>query len=307
MNQIGSRGDRNCEGGSSRVEDLRRDGAIVLRGVIDAAWRDKIAAAIERDMQDPGPFFHDYQVGKGRFHGNSVCWLRHEELADYVFDSPLPALAATLLRSDRVNLLYDQLFIKEPGTDAPTPWHHDHCVWPLDGDDVISFWLALDPVDAGNGRVEFVRGSHRWDGLFQPHSFTKSAIDYPIDPRLRPMPDIDADRGRFDIVGWDMKPGDIVAFFSRTVHGAGGNASSGRRRRGYTVRYCGANVTYDTSLNFMPALRNPDLRHGDRLDSDKFPVVWSCGRPGRRPPPDAMRRLVGLALQPGPIQAPAGN
>jgi ectoine hydroxylase-related dioxygenase (phytanoyl-CoA dioxygenase family) len=282
---------------AAAIDALRRDGAVMLEGVIDPDWRHQIGLAIERDMRDPGPFFHDYQVQKGRFHGNSVCWLRHPELADYVFGSPLPELAARLLRTGKVNLLYDQLFIKEPGTDTPTPWHHDHCVWPLRGDDVISFWLALDPVDAANGRVEFVRGSHRWDGLFQPNSFTKSAIDYPLDPRFKPMPDISAARDRFDIVGWNMAPGDVIAFYSRTVHGAGGNGTLARRRRGYTVRYCGETVVYDTSYEFMPALNNPDLRHGDHLDSDLFPVAWRDGRPGSRPSPAAMQRLLILASQ----------
>jgi ectoine hydroxylase-related dioxygenase (phytanoyl-CoA dioxygenase family) len=279
------------------TDALHRDGALVFRNVVDADLRRRIAVAIERDMRDPGPFFHNYQVEKGRFHGNSLCWLRHTELADCVFDSSLPELAARLLRASKVNLLYDQLFIKEPGTDTPTPWHHDHCVWPLKGDDVLSFWLALDSVDATNGRVEFVRGSHRWEGLFQPHSFTNSAISYPIDPRFRPMPDIDGDRQRYDIVTWDMEPGDVVAFYSRTVHGAGGNGTTARRRRGYTVRYCGDSVTYDTSYKFMPALTNPDLHHGDPLDSDMFPIVWQNGKPAGRPSSRAVERLLTLASE----------
>jgi len=260
-----------------QAEAYRNDGAVCLRGLVDPGWLPRLAQAIERDMADPGPLFHNYEVKNGRFHGNSVCWLRHPEFADYVFDSGLPAAAAALLGARKVNLLYDQLFIKEPGTDAKTPWHHDHCVWPLRGRQVISFWLALDRVDASNGRVEFVRGSHLWDGLFQPHSFSKSAISYPLDPRFRPMPDIDAARAEHTILTWDLEPGDVVAFSSRTVHGAGPNLAGGRRRRGYTVRYCGDDVAYDTSYRFMPALNNPDLAPGDPLDSDLYPVVWRDG------------------------------
>jgi hypothetical protein len=275
------------------IEAFRRDGAVCLRSVIGPEWFAPLAKAIERDIADPGPFFHNYQVEKGRFHGNSVVWVRHPEFADYAFDSPLPELAAAFLGADRLNLLYDQLFVKEPGTSAPTPWHHDHCVWPIAGQQVISFWLALDPVDAGNGRVEFVKGSHLWDGLFQPESFSKSALSYPKDPRLKPMPDINAKRDEYEILTWDMEPGDLVVFTSRTVHGAGPNDSM-RRRRGYTVRYCGDDVTYDTSFAHVPYLRNPELKTGDRLDSALFPLVWKDGSRTARPVPPRMEDLIAL-------------
>jgi ectoine hydroxylase-related dioxygenase (phytanoyl-CoA dioxygenase family) len=276
----------------AEVQAFRRDGVACLRGVVGASWLDRLAEAAERDIRDPGPFWHRYETSSGRFHGNSVCWIRHKEFEDYVFDSPLPELAAALTGSEKINLLYDQLFIKEPGTNAPTPWHHDHCVWPLLGQQVVSFWLALDRVDSGNGRVEYVKGSHRWEGLMQPQSFTKSAITYEPDPRFIPGPDIEGNRDRYDIVSWDLEPGDVVAFYSRTFHGAGTMVESTRRRRGYTVRYCGDDVTYDPSFKFMPALRNPELGPGDPLDSKLFPVVWKAGQRPPRPTAPAIEELL---------------
>jgi ectoine hydroxylase-related dioxygenase (phytanoyl-CoA dioxygenase family) len=269
---------------ASTIKELELAGATCLRGVVSDAWRSRIADAIEADIRDPGPNRHNYQIRKGRFHGNSVCWPRHPDLMDYVFNSPLPEIAARLLGSEKINLLYDQLFIKEPGTEAPTPWHHDHCVWPLKGHQVISFWLALDRVDEVSGRVEFVAGSHRWEGLFQPEPFAKGGFGGERDPRFKPMPNIAEHRSRYEIIGWNLEPGDVVAFFSRTVHGASGNAATDRRRRGYTARYCGDDVTYDTTFKCPPWLVNPALADGDALDSDLFPVVWSNGK--RSPPPD---------------------
>jgi len=292
------------------MQALQRDGAVCLRNVIDQTWLDRLAVAVERDIADPGPFWHRYESSSGRFHGNSVCWIRHPEFEDYVFDSPLPQLACDLLGSTKANLLYDQVFIKEPGTSAPTPWHHDHCVWPLQGHQVISFWLALDYVDQGNGRVEYIKGSHLWEGLFQPESFSKSAITYETDPRFRPMPDIAGHPERYEIVSWDLAPGDVIAFYSRTVHGAASMTNSTRRRRGYTVRYCGDDVTYDPSFKFLPFLRNPDLVQGDVLDSQLFPVVWQDRKRPQRPRrPDmeellaATARMQAQALRP----ADAGN
>ncbi len=146
--------------------------------MVDATWRDGIAAAIERDIKDPGPFVHDYDSGGGRFHGNSRRWQTHPEFCAYVFESPLPDLAASLMGSRKVNLLYDQIFAKEPSTLTPTPWHMDHVVWQISGYQVISFWLTLDRVTRETGAMRFVRGSHKWRKFFQPRSFTKSKLDY---------------------------------------------------------------------------------------------------------------------------------
>jgi len=269
----------------SEVAAFERDGVICLRALIDAEWRTRLARAIERDIETPGEFHHGYEASKGRFHGTSRIWQTDADVRDYVFESPLPELAATFLRARKVNLLYDQMFVKEPGTDAPTPWHSDHVVWPLKGRQVISFWLALDPVTAETGRVEYVRGSHLWEKRYQPRSFTKSRINYPTVEGLEEFPDVNANRAAYDIVTWDLDPGDVVAFTSRTLHGAGGNTRTDRRRRGYTIRYTGDDITYEPGELTVPVTRNPDLSPGDPLDSELFPVVWRDGarvpyRPG---------------------------
>ena len=41
--------------------------------------------------------------------------------ARYCEDSPLPGIAAKFLKTDKVNLLYDQLFVKEPGNRRADP------------------------------------------------------------------------------------------------------------------------------------------------------------------------------------------
>lgn len=269
--------------GATITEDqvlaYQRDGVVVLRGVVDVAWRKRLERAIERDIARPGEYHHGYEAKTGRFHATSRQWQVDEDVRAYVLESPLPALAAALMRSRKVNLLYDQMFVKEPGTDTPTPWHCDHVVWPLNGNNVISFWLALDPVTAESGRVEYVRGSHLLGRKFQPRSFTKSRLSYPTVPGLEEFPDINANRSDYDIVGWDMQPGDVVAFSSWTFHGASGNSRNDVRRRGFSVRYTGDDVKYAPDQFTVPVTMNPELKPGDPLDSALFPVVWRDGAP----------------------------
>lgn len=261
--------------GAAEIEAFERDGAIILRGIIGPDWLGRLAAAIERDIARPGPFHHGYSAPEGgRFHGNMRLWESDPDFRDYCLHSPLPPLAARLLRTDKVNLFYDQLFVKEPGTSQPTRWHNDQPYWPVKGWPVMSFWLALDPVTKESGAVEFVRGSHRWNRWFQAEPFAPGGNIYERNPDYESMPDLDAERARLDIVSWDMMPGDVLAFHALSVHGAGGNLTGDRRRRGYTVRYCGRDAVYYDGPGSHPGLRNPLLRSGDALDSDQYPVVW---------------------------------
>jgi ectoine hydroxylase-related dioxygenase (phytanoyl-CoA dioxygenase family) len=261
--------------GPEAVEQYRNDGVTVLRSVIDADWLVRLAAAIERDIADPGPYEHSYDVAGGRFHGNFLVWQHDPEFAAFCLGSPAPAIARRMLGATRLNLLYDQLFVKEAGADHRTRWHNDQPYWPVRGRDVVSIWVSLDHVDAANGRLEFVRGSHRWDRWFQPEPFgpNRGATSYEHNPDYEPMIDIEADRDAYDIVTWDLDPGDVYVFSAMTVHGAAGNATTDRRRRGYTVRYCGDDVTYDPRTGVSTPLLVDDLAAGDPLGGHQYPAI----------------------------------
>ena len=252
--------------------DFDRDGAVLMKGVVPAAWLGVLADAVERDIAEPGPFFNGYRPEAGRFHGNLRIWETHEGFRAFCCEGPLRAVAARFLGAGRLNLFYDQLFVKEPGTPQPTRWHNDQPYWPVRGWPVMSFWLPLDPVTRESGALSFVAGSHRWERWFQPEPFAKGGAEYERGEGYEPMPDIDA--GGYDILSWDMEPGDALAFHALTVHGAGGNLTSGTRRRGYAVRYCGEGCAYFAGPGPNNNLRNPALADGDPLDSAQFPVVW---------------------------------
>lgn len=263
------------------VEAHNRDGAVPLRGVIDTTWLEVLRAAVERDIADPGPYFHGYipEDGAGGFHGNVRIWENDPEMARFCREGPLPALAAEFFQSKKVNLFYDQLFVKEPGTVNRTRWHNDLPYWPVRGRDIMSFWVALDEVTVESGALEFIKGSHLWDAWYQPETFGEPRPDgdhsgYERNPDYVDIPDIEATRSDYEILSWDLEPGDVYAFSAMTVHGAGGNVRSDVRRRGYTVRYTGDDAQYDERIGTNLALRSASHRTGDDLDSDRFPVVW---------------------------------
>jgi ectoine hydroxylase-related dioxygenase (phytanoyl-CoA dioxygenase family) len=252
------------------------DGVIVLRGVIDTTWQERLAEAIEKDIADPGPYYHGYETSDnvGKFHGNLRIWQNDPCFRDYCLSSVLPDLAQQFFQSQRINLLYDQLFVKEPGTVNPTPWHNDQPFWPIRGSQVISFWMSLDQVTQDSGALNFVKGSHKWNRWFQPEAFGENSTKYEQNPDYEPMPDIDANLEDYDIVSWDLDPGDVYVFHGLIVHGSGGNFLQDRRRRGYTVRYTGDDVSYDTRPGTAAAIRDINLKDGDPLVKPNFPIIF---------------------------------
>ena len=259
----------------SDIDALTQDGVVPLRGVFDKEWQDRIADAIEEDIRQPGPFFHGYESEGGSFHGNLRIWETHPTFRDVCLNSCLPAIAQSFFGSRKINLLYDQLFVKESAMTQRTRWHNDQPYWPIRGWQVLSIWIALDETTHESGRMEFIRGSHRWDRWFQPEVFGKTVAikQYPRNPDFEDIPDIEADRESYDIISWDLDPGDVYVFHAMTVHGAGGNTLSDGRRRGYTVRYTGDDVVYNAHIATSQPLLYDALNDGDPLDSDRYPVI----------------------------------
>ncbi len=256
------------------VADFDREGVVCLRGAVDDRFLALLDAGIEADLADPGPFYHGYDVGGGkRFHGNLRLWETHEPLRRYCMESPLPHLAALLLDSRRVNLFYDQLFVKEAATDSPTRWHNDQPYWPVRGRQVVSFWVAVDPVDRLSGGLEFVAGSHRWDRWFQPETFGRTSHGYSRNPDYEPMIDVEAERDRHRILSWDMDRGDVLAFHAMCVHGAPANRHPDRRRRGYAVRYTGDDAVYLEAEGMSTPLFTDELSNGDPIGGSRFPLL----------------------------------
>jgi hypothetical protein len=68
-----------------------------------------------------------------------------------------------------------------------------------------------------------------------PRSFMDAQARWFPEGILADLPDIDAARDRYRILGWELEPGDAVCFHTLTLHSSAG-VSGGRRRRVYSVR-----------------------------------------------------------------------
>ena len=260
-----------------QVSDFRRDGVILLRGVFDG-WVETLHRGVEVNLREPGPFGREYldAAQSGRFFGDYCNWNRIDEYRLFLFESPAAEIATELMQSNGARIFHEHVLVKEPGTDKATPWHHDQPYYCVDGRQVCSMWIPLDPVGIETC-PEFIAGSHDWGRWFLPRKF--SGIDYDHDDeRLEPMPDIDARREDYDIRRWALDPGDAIAFHFLTVHGAPSNLSAENRRRGFAARWLGDDAIYATrSGEISPPFPGIEqrLRPGDAMDTEEFPLVYS--------------------------------
>jgi ectoine hydroxylase-related dioxygenase (phytanoyl-CoA dioxygenase family) len=262
------------------VARYREDGAICIRQAFSPEWIARLGAAVDADMRTPGPMvrINTPEGQPGLFFVDFQLWQRHDACRDFVFDSPAADIAARLMGAREVIYYHDHLLVKEPGTAERTPWHHDQPYYPIDGEQIVSLWLPLDPVSRDTC-VEYVRGSHRWGQWFAPKFFRQGGVNLQVqDARFEEVPNIDAERSRYTFLSWDMQPGDVIAFHALTLHGAPGNRSSSRRRRAWATRWCGEDTRYATRVGqISPPIEGHGLQPGDKLACPTFPRVRPRG------------------------------
>jgi len=245
---------------------LSKDEIALLRRGIDAnlaapSGRAKVASRTD----DPGHFIEDF-----------CSWQENEHYRRFIFESSLAAIAAALMESRSVRLYHDHMLTKEPGTRQRTPWHQDQPYYNIEGRQNASFWIPVDPVSRA-ATLELVAGSHLGPWLM-PRTFMDAQAKWFPEGQLAELPDIDRERERHRILGWQIEPGDVVCFHMLTLHASAGVEGT-RRRRVFSVRFLGDDIVHaprawKTSPDF-PGL-DAALAPGVPMEHPLFPLLWSA-------------------------------
>ena len=252
-----------------------RDGVVFVRNVATAVEVELLRSGVEQNLAEPGPFAKvaSRPDDPGWFFEDFCNWQRIEPYRRYIQDGAAASVARSLMGSDTVRLYHDHLLVKEAGTRTATPWHQDQPYYNIDGRQNVSMWMPLDPV-ARESSLEFVAGSHLGPWLM-PRTFMDNQAKWFPEGSLADLPDIEADRDAFRILGYEFEPGDAVFFHMLTLHSAGGVAGD-RRRRAFSVRFLGDDIVHaprpwDTSPPF-PGLAD-ELPAGAPMDHQLFPLL----------------------------------
>lgn len=254
------------------IEEFQSKGATVLRGVFKD-WIDVLTKGIAYNMEHPAPNVRNYQATDGgRFFVDYCNWDRVSEYKDFIFNSPAAEIGRELMGSKSVRLFHEHVLVKTPKTGIPTPWHQDLPYYCLDAAQTVSLWIPLDEIPRDR-TLEFVAGSHQWGKFYRPQRFDGTALNE--NDGLEELPDIDGHREEYDIVAWELSPGDALAFDYRTVHGAPANTSATAHRRAFSLRLVGDDATFARREGIVTSPPFPEvtLKHGEKLDGPEFPVL----------------------------------
>jgi ectoine hydroxylase-related dioxygenase (phytanoyl-CoA dioxygenase family) len=286
------------------IATFHRDGAILVKGVLSSEWVDLVREGTDAAIEQPDVMSENL----GTLRVDQFPAAKSAALRRIVEESPVAEIVGRALRSP-VRFYMDQLFYKPKGHFLPTPWHQDTCYYNLGGEDLVRAWVSPDPVPR-NVSLEVVRGSHLWNVTYSPlagrdpeadanaRAMLESArADEPMlgvesyedwnyfsgvkDKSLPTVPDIEANRDSYDILGWDYEPGDVILFHGHILHGACGDVVSPNPRRAHASLWAGSDVHYLHRVGqVIPdprALYEHKPKTGQPLSDfpDVFPVVWS--------------------------------
>jgi ectoine hydroxylase-related dioxygenase (phytanoyl-CoA dioxygenase family) len=242
---------------AARRREFHDDGVTVIRGALSRDGLALARAAFDWSIANPGPAAsRPFDGIDGAFY-QDLCnpAASRTPAYDHVLRAtPIAPLVTALWDDPQIWFMYEQVFLKEGGENRRTPWHQDASYLNVDGDHLAVVWITFEHV-AQQDCLEFVRGSHRGT-LYNTSAFNPDDATIPIFDGLPRLPDIEADRGAFDIVSWSVVPGDLVVFHPAMLHG-GAPTQPGQRRSTLSLRFFGRDAVY---------AQRPGGRMGPRVD-----------------------------------------
>jgi phytanoyl-CoA hydroxylase len=235
--------------------DFERDGFVVVRQLLPPDELAELRQNLDRYIRDVVPglpdadaFYHErarpetlkqlQRMGQDAFfesYGRRPRWVN---------------VAQTLLGEPAV-AEQPEWFNKPPGTNHVTPPHQDNYYFCLAPPSVLTIWLALDDVDAENGCLRYVAGSHL--GGFRTHGrstilgFSQGISDYTADDFTRE-------------VAVTLRAGDAVAHHGMTIHRADASMSTTRHRRSFALVFKGVSCQRDEAA-FARYLASARVQH----------------------------------------------
>jgi ectoine hydroxylase-related dioxygenase (phytanoyl-CoA dioxygenase family) len=254
------------------------DGFLVLDGVIDRAWRERLHRAMAANVEAS----REVEVSDTRFvledgHSRATPRLRrlsspvshHPDFWAFASDSVCADVAADVCGPD-VKFYHSKLNFKWPHGGQRFDWHQDIPAWPHTDYSPVTVGLYLEDCGAAQGPLKAIRGSH----LPPLHSMYDKDGNWVL--RI-PEDELPAD-WQDEVVSLTGTAGSLVLLNCRVIHGSAGNDSAQMRPLLLNVY---------SSADSMPYMANPiPSAYEGRIVRGK-PARFACHDPrGCELPPD---------------------
>ncbi len=258
---------------------FHQDGLILVDRMIDDDTVDRLRDAFDRIFDgefETGtrPDEVNWQSGKSDPElTRQICnaWKANRSIARVILCAEMGKMVAELMDWPGTRVMQDNAIWKPAGAKS-IGYHQDNAYlsWFEPGE-ICTVWIALDDVEADNGTMELVRGSHRWQ-----HAQPEGDFHAPEDYRAPMVKFADIEGVKPDIVPVAVPRGSGSIHHGWTWHGSGANTGSSPRRS--LVLHAMSSSTEFVRDNFHQGT-GPIYSRYARLDSSEmdenyFPIIW---------------------------------
>ena len=223
------------------MQDYFRDGVVRLRGLFSEQQVAEIRAELERYMRDDLPSKPNDACSL-EADGTTIrnLW-RLEQHSDFFRElacsATITSLVTPLVGGDPL-LAAVETFNKPARVGSGVPYHQDNAYFCRTPPDMLTVWVAIDPVTIENGAVYFIKGSHK-SGLLatKPSGVTGNSIGL-AEPPTTP---------RADQFCATLEPGDATIHHCEVIHHSDPNLTD-QPRLGLLFVFRGAHTEIDPKL-----------------------------------------------------------
>jgi len=223
------------------VEDYQRDGVVRLQRFFPPEIVVEVRAELERyirdDLASKPPDARSLEPD-----GETVRNLWRLELHNDYFrklaaSDLITSLVAELVGGEPV-LAAVETFNKPARVGSAVPYHQDNAYFCRTPPDMLTLWVAIDPVTTENGAVYFVKGSHR-SGLLptKPSGVTGNSIGLAEPPTVPKAEQFCA----------TLEPGDATIHHCEVIHHSDPNLTD-QPRLGLLFVFRGAHTDVNPQL-----------------------------------------------------------
>ncbi len=223
------------------LQDYERDGVVIVREFFSpdevAAVRAELDRYIREDLADKPPDAATREADGVTVRNLWRLEQHNPALRRLAERDDIRTLVAPLVGGDPV-LAAVETFNKPARIGSGVPYHQDNAYFCQSPPDMLTVWVAIDPVTEANGPVYYVNGSHR-EGVLptKPSGVRGNSIG------LAFPPDTPLSAQRCAL----LAPGDASIHHCNTVHHSAPNTTE-VSRLGFLLVFRGRHTRSDPSL-----------------------------------------------------------
>lgn len=255
---------------NEQVEQFQREGYLLGGRVLDDAQIETLRGELKRIIENQDTL-EDKPARIANLSGNADApvwqivniWQASKPFRKLVSQPTIVEEIAQLTGAQELRIWHDQIQYKPAETGGVNMWHQDAPLWPvLAPMTEVSAWVALDDVDAQNGAMQMVPGSHHWGNQIE---FLRTLENFQAMPP-------EWEGHALETITRPVQAGHVHYHHALVWHGSSAN-TSGRPRRAIALHYMTGDTRYVAAgEHLMQAFI--EVQDGEKMEGEKFPRVW---------------------------------